>query len=288
VIDKPIFIIGSGRSGTTIFYKLLSIHPQLCWFSNYSDKFINYNIVPIIHRILDWPFIGIKIKNNIINGSKKKFSIRPTEAQNIYHNYCGFKHSVQTTEKNLDFKIEKKFIKTINKHLTLTGKSRFLTKQTANTQRIRLINRIFKDAYYIHIIRDGRAVANSLFNVSWWKDIDIWWNEGKNNDFENIEKNQIELCGLHWKRNVEEILKNKFLFEDRYIEIRYEEFVKDVKKTMNNIIEFCELNNSKTFMKLLPETLKNMNYKWKNNLDKNQQELLNKTLKAFLAKLGYN
>lgn len=286
-IEKPIFIIGSGRSGTTIFYNLLSTHPEVCWFSNFTDRFPHFKSMPLIHRILYLPLIGTHARKNIINSTGRRFNIRPTEAQRIYHEYCGFKHGVKTTEKDLCPEIETKFKVLIERHLVLTGKKRFLNKQTANTQRISLISRMFEDAYYIHIIRDGRAVSNSLFNVRWWNNIDIWWLEQKASAWEKEGRQEIELCGLHWRRDVEEILNNKVLFEDRYIEVRYEDFVVDVKSTMGRIVDFCELRRSKHFFDMLPGTLQNMNYKWKDNLTEEQKVILNKTLKPLLNQLQY-
>ena len=184
--------------------------------------------------------------------------------------------------------IEEKFKETIRRHLILTGKKRFLSKQTANNQRIRLINEMFKDAYFILMIRDGRAVSNSLLNVKWWNNFDIWWLGKKAPEWEIEGREPIELCGLNWKRNVEEILENKALFEDRYIEIRYEEFVKDVKGSMQRVTKYCELSESKKFLKMLPQTLSNMNYKWEENLTEKQKIMLEKTLRGFLNQLRYN
>jgi hypothetical protein len=286
VIKQPIFIVGSGRSGTTVFYNFLSTHPEVCWFSNYSDRFVNTNLIPLLHRILDLPFVGTIAKTGII--SKRKLYIKPTEAERIYHDYCGFKHSIKTTEDDLNVEMEKKFKDVIKRHLLLTGKRRFLNKQTANTQRIRLINKMFSDAFFIHIIRDGRAVANSLLNVKWWNSTYIWWLGEKTSEWEKKGRQPIALCGLHWKRGVEEIIENKSLFEDRYIEIKYEDLIIDVRGTMDKIISFCELSNSEYFLRMLPQTLPNMNYKWEKSLNEAQKTILNNTLKPFLTLLGYD
>ena len=62
-IKKPIFIIGSGRSGTTILYRLLCLHPDLCWFSNYSNRFPYLPVLSSIQRLQDLPYFGGKIKS---------------------------------------------------------------------------------------------------------------------------------------------------------------------------------------------------------------------------------
>lgn len=285
-INKPIFIIGSGRSGTTVFYNYLSLHPEVCWFSNYSDRFLNIKLIPLTHRLLDLPFAGTRLKKGII--SNRKFFIKPTEAGRIYHDYCGFKHTIKTTENDFNFDTEKIFKEVIERHLSLTGKKRFLTKQTANTQRIRLIDKMFDDAYYVHIIRDGRAVANSILNVSWGKETEIWWAGDKTYELGEKSREAIELCGLQWKNNVNEILNNKYLFKNRYIEIKYEDFVLDVKGIMEKVIDFCELSELEIFFKQLPKTLPNMNNKWKMNLTEVQKNILNEIMKSLLNQLGYN
>ena len=37
-LKPPLFIVGCGRSGTTIVYELLCEHPDLAWFSNYAER----------------------------------------------------------------------------------------------------------------------------------------------------------------------------------------------------------------------------------------------------------
>ena len=261
------------------------MHPELCWFSNYSDRFVSIGIVPLSHRILDLPYVGKKVRQGFT--SRSDFPIKPSEAGHIYHDYCGFEYKRKTTEDDLDIEKEKRFKGQIAKHLAYTGKRRFLSKQTANIQRIRLIDKMFDDAYYIHILRDGRAVANSLLNVSWWKDTDIWWLGIKASHWEKDGKPAIKLCGLHWQRDVMELIDNKYLFEDRLIEIRYEDFIADVRGTMDKVIGFCELSQSKSFLETLPKTLPNMNQKWQEQLTAEQKDILQRTIEPALIQLGY-
>lgn len=284
-IHKPVFIVGSGRSGTTVFYNFLAIHPELCWFSNYSDRYPGINSIPRIHSFLDSRLIGGHLKRGIL--SRKKYYIKPSEAQTIYHSHCGFHNTAKTTEIDLSRESEKKLKNLIRHHMRLTGKTRFLSKQTANNQRIRLIDAMFKDAYYIHVIRDGRAVASSLLRVPWWKDLTLWWLGKTPKEWEREGGDPIELCGLQWKADVQEILQNKHLFEDRYIEIRYEDFIRDVKGVMASVLRFCELEPTAKHLDFLPDSLPDMNRKWQHNLDDAQKKILQRELGPFLAEQGY-
>jgi hypothetical protein len=82
-------------------------------------------------------------------------------------------------------------------------------------------------------------------------------------------------------------LGNKSLFEERYMEIRYEAFVVDVRSTMDRILDFCGLYKSSKFMEMLPKTLPNRNNKWTENLSESQKKILHYTLQPLLGQLGY-
>src|SRR6266550_8633162 len=38
-IAKPIFIVGTGRCGSTAFHRALSAHPQTMWLSGFAEEF---------------------------------------------------------------------------------------------------------------------------------------------------------------------------------------------------------------------------------------------------------
>ena len=283
-IVKPIFIIGVARSGTTLLYNLVATHPELCWFSHLTDNHSEIKQLPILHRVLDVPIIGDRMKRRVIDG--ERFWLTPSEGVHIYREYCGFEHARKTTEDDLTAEMEESFKDIVTSHLRLTGRSRFVTKRPGNNQRIRVINKMFPDAYYVHIIRDGRAVASSLLSVGWWRDVDVWWFGQKAGKWEEMGKDPVELWALHWQRDIEEIRQNKHLFEDRYLELRYEDLVQDTRGTVGKITRFCGLNQtsfvsndaSLAFSESLPESLPNMNYKWEERFDGAQKLILRETI----------
>lgn len=58
-IDKPIFIIGAGRSGYSVFHRIYSKHPDVALLSNMFNKFPEK---PYLNRYLmhavDIPVVG--------------------------------------------------------------------------------------------------------------------------------------------------------------------------------------------------------------------------------------
>ena len=98
----------------------------------------------------------------------------------------------------------------------------------------------------------------------------------------------IALCALQWQRDVEEILRKKQLFAERYLEVRYEDLVAKPLNTIAAILDFCGFREVAEYRRQLPRNLQNMNYKWQAQLSNQQKRVLYQTIGDFLAQLGYN
>ena len=53
MIARPVFILGTGRSGTTLFLNVLAFHPDFTWFSTFSKRFPDHPSVAFLSRIHD-------------------------------------------------------------------------------------------------------------------------------------------------------------------------------------------------------------------------------------------
>ena len=287
-IQKPIFILGSGRSGTTLLYNLLSVHPDLCWFSNITDAHASFPHLAFLHRVLDIPLFGHSVIKYIIGSTSEDRILFPSEGVNIYHSYAGFVRDRKTTFRDMRIEDAEKFKYSIAIHLMATGRHRFISKQNANTQRIGILRKMFPDAYFVHIIRDGRAVAYSLSQAYWWPDIRLWWLHGqKPSEVKKYKKHPIELCAVHWSHNIQEIQSYRSILGDRYIEVRYESLIRDVHTIMSQVLKQCELKLDSRYMNVLPRVLPDMNMKWRHDLSINDQHRLTKTVRPTLSALGY-
>lgn len=277
-----VFIIGSGRSGTTILYNLLSMHPDVCYFSALTNNHPNKPWFAVFHRVLDIPVIGHMIRGKITSSSLKNSWILPNEGENIYRNHCGFINMNRTTIQDFDTTTYRKFSESINVHAQATGRTIFITKQTSNIQRLELLHAMFPDAYWVHIIRDGRAVANSLFHIDWWNSVTLWWTKKQPNKMHDVA-----LCGKHWKTNVLEILNHKQLLGSRYVEIRYESLIRNPRAALTKILRRIHLPVYKKFMSFIPKSLPDKNKKWQKQLTPSQQKNLKKEIQPLLSQLGY-
>lgn len=286
-ISSPIFIIGSARSGKSLLRNFVAIHRDTCWFSNYTDRFVNYPIFSMIIRARDLPFIGNRIKRSIVSSHTKRFMPRPSEGNKIYHSYCKFEHARCVTAADLTDCQVYRFKKVVTNHVRFSGRPYFVNDQSANTQRIRQIVAIFPDAYFIHVIRDGRAVANEILRKNWWPRTDIWWFGNRAHVWEELGREPVVLCGLHWKSCLEAIFDNVDLFRDRYFEVRYEDLTNHTRESVRKVVEFCGMDWNGRFSRFIPQKLKNQNYRWKQELTQEQVEKLTKELGSFLRELKY-
>src|SRR6478736_10488995 len=62
LLEKPIIIFGSGRSGTTIISEIIFQHEDLAWHSNYQELFPKFAPINFMRRVFDnkmWRIIGM-------------------------------------------------------------------------------------------------------------------------------------------------------------------------------------------------------------------------------------
>ncbi len=266
---------------------MFSEHPNLYWLSQLCDKYPNkpqYNTQ--LMELIDYPIIGRFLK--------KKFEA--SERYSFWDFHCnGFSsifrdiYAEDVSERNR-YKLQK-----ITSQLKTEKRNRLLVKITG-WSRVGFLSEIFEDAKFIHVIRDGRAVANSLINVNFWLGWqgDYKWRWGKlpsnyHKEWEDSEQSFIVLAGIQWKIMMDSYEKSKKLLKPKnLLEIKYEELCENPIETFKQVVEFSELNWSKDFEKVINDfNVKNTNEKWEKDLNKKQQTDLSQVLENHLKKYGY-
>lgn len=286
-ITNPIIIFGTGRSGTTVFHQMLSEHPNLAWLSplinKYPDKFI---LNKIIMRLFENP--------SLANVLRKR--IKPVEGYAFWEYYSkGFSAPCRDLLSD-DVSVKmKKNILDVMALVTTKNRNRLLLKITG-WPRIGFLSEIFEDAKFIHVVRDGRAVANSLINVGFWRGWggpEKWrWgplSQSYQNEWENHNQSFIALAALQWKILMDATENAKrFIKASHILEIRYEDICVDPLAILKKTAEFCEIEWNEYFeARLKTYSLRNTNTKYNQELSIQQQEVLNSVLCDYLEKYGY-
>jgi hypothetical protein len=159
-IQQPIFIVGCHRSGTSVFYNAMAEHPDLASITNC----VNFTpTIPILHsqikKILQ-PYLPTN--DRWIEDGVAQNAFTPSEGIRIFERYVADTNYLYADETLDNPRLEAYLKTTIRKLVWHQNAQRFLNKNPDNSVRMRYLNKLFPDSYFIHIVRDGRAVAHSM------------------------------------------------------------------------------------------------------------------------------
>jgi hypothetical protein len=205
ISDEPPFpfIVGVGRSGTTLLRLMIDAHPEMVvthethWLLSTIGALEAGHDANVVHKHLlnqaTWPDMGItddELTDILAAGDP----LHPGETlRNIYRCYAD-RHSV----------------------------SRVGDKTPAHGSAMVEIERLLPEAHFIHIIRDGRDVAVSYRGLRF----------GPGNDAGD--------AAIFWKSHLTEIRRQGAKVR-KYMEVRYESLIEDPETTLRQIGEFIGL-----------------------------------------------
>jgi hypothetical protein len=115
--------------------------------------------------------------------------------------------------------------------------------------RARLLAAVFPEARFVHVYRDGRAVANSLLQVPWWRGyrgVPQWsfgdLSEEERREWEAANHSWTYLAGLEWKRLMESFgAARTEIGLQRWLDLRYEDLVARPKEETAAVLRFTDL-----------------------------------------------
>ncbi|HEX6669848.1 MAG TPA: sulfotransferase [Gemmatimonadales bacterium] len=285
-ISKPIFIVGTGRCGSTVFHRLLARHPRTMWLSGLSDRYParpawNRAAVSAMHRPLLRRFLG---------------RVQPSEAYLFwdYHAY-GFSAPCRDLVRgDVTARVRKQVRAALESQLT-PEHDRLLIKITG-WPRIGYLREVFEDARFVHIVRDGRAVASSLLHVDFWRG---WqgphgWRAGLLSPedqavWESYDRSFTALAGLEWRIQMRAMdAARRDLDPSQFLETRYEDFCRQPWESCRRVLQFAELPESAAFERQVrAEPIRDMTTRWRGDLTQAQQDLLDDLLREDLPRYGY-
>jgi len=266
----PIFIGGCPRSGTTMLGDLLSKHseigftPELNFKLPLFKKISSKDIDPKPNELLDIVKKHPKAKSNNFNVTLKE------------NDLIGFdKYTMSRLITN----------NVINNYLLSDKNVRFIADHTPSNLKIALaLAKSYPESLFIHIVRDGRAVFNSVKKVTWGPNIptdaSTWWLSELSFGF------LAEVTGIS------------------IIRIHYEDLVINPKNELDKIFDYLELDRkykiTDNVNKIIPNYSKKQHMlvgqipkisridNWKKELSEREIELFEISSNVMLSNLGYN
>lgn len=297
-IDRPIIVIGTGRCGSTIVFEALARHEQLCWFSNFNDRYPRVAAASVVHRLYDLPFLrnmrrGEKRQHKQGGSPINRYLPKPAESYNKWESMCGSKFrddflvGVKATPDE-----RMRVRRAVGQVLFWHGKPRFATKITGPS-RIEYLHSIFDDAIFVDVVRDGRAVVNSLLHSGFWEESGAFtqpkWSGGLPGDWgrqwEGYGGTPMALAAMQYRAIMEITQRERQLLgPDQYIRILYEDYTRDPQSVMDRILSFCDLGPSPNINRYVTEQgrYESMNTKYLKNFSKEDLEILEQILGPWL------
>jgi omega-hydroxy-beta-dihydromenaquinone-9 sulfotransferase len=300
LISKPIFIVGCHRSGTTILHEMLAHHPDLAFFTNassYSPK------SPICANLIANIMLGDeKIERFVKDGMQVSCNF-PSEGIRLWECYATDGDTYCLDESYDNPEMEHYLKLTIQKHLRYFDADRFINKNLDNSARIRYLNKLFPDAYFIHIIRDPRAVCQSLLKFRQaaanffgaehrhatsgvksrtWSEIRPFW-----------DCDPISSIGLLWRDVIETVeASRQFIAPEQDLELRYEDFAGNPRTHLENTVQFCQLSWNKDIERLFTQAAGNVslcdrNDVWKQRFSPQEIAKLTAIVDSKMHQYGY-
>lgn len=285
---QQLFIIGTGRCGSSLVHRLLAHHPQYAFISNIDDRLSWLNLKGRYNR---------KLLNSSYSFINERFS--PSEGyrlilQQIHKEYAFSQQDLTPNEVTPD--TANKYQIFVTERLQAQNATHYLHKYTG-WSRIAFFHHIFPQAKFVHIVRDGRDVALSWLNQPWWpghKALKNWYWGNLTTDemklWHNNENADLVLSAIGWKHLIESIIQGqKQIPSEQFMTLRYEDLIQQPERQLQSIVEFNELDMHPDIQHALENTHIHRQSlgQFHKKLDSTTQSMLTELLYSQLAYYNY-
>jgi hypothetical protein len=251
--SRVAFLVGAGRSGTTLVYKLLCLHPSVAYISNYENR------LPWFPDGLAARFAAQRTEDKLrawfgVGGNAyytnrpwlKKALPTPHEGEAVYA-ACGVPlHPAPGARADVRMACALRCrFESIRRG---SGARLFVSKRTANNRRLPLLRSVFPAARYVHLVRDGREVAQSLSTVSWWDGHTIWWDGRTARQMESDGESRLAVCTRNWVREIEALQAGLAGVDPRQVlTLRFENLLREPLPQLQRVLGFLGLDCPASF-----------------------------------------
>ena len=154
----------------------------------------------------------------------------------------------------------------------------------------------FPDALFIHVVRDGRAVVNSIMQIDFW---DGWrgtkgWRgldmtPEQKARWDRSGQSFVTLGAMELSDMLDAMVSaTEQVPDEQFFELTYESLCADPVATFESVVEFCDMAMTDEFATSVTEFgFRNTNDKWRNDLTDLQQRQLEAELTPHLQRWGY-
>lgn len=296
--DEPVetcFVVGPARSGTSFVYRVLCLHPDVAFISNWYARY-GWRSLALLNRLpRRLPGLARRMwfgpgKDAYRYGRPRPWWERafpsPVEGEPVYTRAGiarpgGPPPAPVPPEVTLPAAFEAL--------RSLGGGRCLVSKRIANNLRIPLLIDLFPEARFVFLIRDGRAVAASLAKVDWWEDGFVWWYGGSPRRWREEGRDPWEICARNWveeARAIEEGLAS--VPAGQILRLRYEDLVMAPVDGFESIRAFLRLRPDPRWRRTLERiAIPDRVDRWREHLEPAVAERITTIQRAELGRYGY-
>jgi sulfotransferase family protein len=250
-----VFVIGTGRCGSTMVEEVLARHPGAGFLSNLEDRSrrVGAWTRPWNNRIYDLLPPAFTRKGRLRFAPSEGYRALDREVSPVLSRPWR-----DLTAADVTPWLAARMRSFFDVRAKAQGRKVFLHKFTG-WPRAGFLGEVFPEAAFIHVVRDGRAVANSWLQMEWWEGFNgpDHWQWGPlpppyEAEWRKSEYSFPILAGILWKLLIDAYdAAAARLPRDRWLEVRYEEVIESPGRAFAEMLDFAGLPADATFSRTL-------------------------------------
>lgn len=289
---KLAFIIGTGRCGSSLLQEIVARHPGCGFVSNVDDKF---------HQLRPLGRLNAPIYSATPAWLTRKGRLRfaPSEGYSLLS--AEVSPALVDPARDLDHSDVTPWLaarlRRFYERRSRAQRSEVFVHKLTGWPRAALLADVFPQARFVHVVRDGRDVANSLLQMPWWRGYNgpENWRLGplRDDDLEvwhASERSFPVLAGLYWRILIDAFERaEKSVGPDRWRTVRYEDLMREPAEVMTDITSWIGLSPSAAFERRLRRHPfhAGRTQRYRADLSLQQQRALEQAISVQLERYGY-
>ena len=171
-IDRPIFVIGAFRSGTTLLEQILANHPQVGHFSFFTNACHHIPVIgaAVMRWYARWGLVDEGAQPYLHN---PRIDLTPFSAfecewvwaqagKNLWDPRCA---DLTAGAEFHNPRFEAELASLIRRQLLVQRAQRFLNKNPVHLLRLGYLHRLFPDARFVYLLRDPEETVRSHYRM---------------------------------------------------------------------------------------------------------------------------
>jgi hypothetical protein len=241
--DPPVtFVLGTGRCGSTLVHEVLARHPAYGWVSN-IDNLLRRGSGKLNRTLYQRVPPAFTEKGRARFAPSEAYELLAAEVSPMLGDPARDLRADDLTPWLRD-RLRRFFLA----RAAAQDAPHFLHKFTG-WPRVGLLQAAFPEARFVHVVRDGRAVASSWVQMPWWRGHlgPTGWHFGPlppalAEEWEASGRSFTLLAGLAWKLLVDAYEDARALVPaERWLELRYEDVCRRPGESFARLVAFTDV-----------------------------------------------